>query len=82
MSTLTDPRDFDSSRRHEPLLHNPDHAKVTIDGDPKTVFDIRKGMNLEATTVTDDTQTVIERNKSVVGQAPAPPATPREAVFC
>ncbi|MGB7308474.1 MAG: hypothetical protein WBC67_05345 [Candidatus Acidiferrales bacterium] len=54
------------------------HAKVTVGGEPKTVYDIRKGMTLEATTITDDTEAVVERNKSVVGQAPAPPATPRE----
>ena len=56
----------------------PNHAKLTIGGEPKTVYDLRKGMDLEATTVTDDTETVIERSKSVVGQAPTPPATPRE----
>ncbi|HEX4077154.1 MAG TPA: hypothetical protein VHX49_17270 [Candidatus Acidoferrales bacterium] len=54
------------------------HAKVTVGGQPKTVYDIRKGMTLEATTITDDTQTVVERNESVVGYAPASPATPRE----
>jgi hypothetical protein len=56
----------------------PNHAKITVGGEPKTVFDLRKGMNLEATIVTDDTHTVIERNKSVVGEAAASPATPQE----
>jgi len=56
----------------------PAHAKLTIGGDSKTVYDLRKGMTLEATTVTDDTHTVIERAKSVVGETLAPPATPRE----
>jgi hypothetical protein len=55
----------------------PNHARITVGGQPKTVFDLRKGMNLEATIVTDDTHTVIERSKSVVGEAP-PPATPQE----
>jgi hypothetical protein len=55
----------------------PSPAKITVGGQPKTVFDLRKGMNLEATIVTDDTQTVIERSKSAVGQAPTP-ATPQE----
>jgi hypothetical protein len=52
----------------------PDHAKFTIVGrkKPVTVFDLRKGMTLEATIVTDDTHTVIEQAKSVVGEAPAP----------
>jgi hypothetical protein len=55
----------------------PNDAKITLEGKSKTVFDLRKGMNIEATIVTDDTHTVIERNKLVVGQAPPPPATPR-----
>jgi LPXTG-motif cell wall-anchored protein len=56
----------------------PNHAKLVIDGHPKTVFDLRKGMQLEATIVTDDTHTVIEESKSVVGLAPALTPTPRE----
>lgn len=53
----------------------PDHAKFTIEGEPKTVFELKKGMNFKATIITDDTHTVIAENRSVVGQAP-PPATP------
>jgi LPXTG-motif cell wall-anchored protein len=56
----------------------PSHAKITVGGQPKTVFDLRKGMKLEATIVTDDEHTVIERSKSVVGEMPAPPATLQE----
>jgi hypothetical protein len=56
----------------------PSHAKITVGGKKKTVFDLRKGMKLEATIVTDDERTVIERSKTVVGQLPAPAATPRE----
>ena len=55
----------------------PDHAKFTINGEEKTAFDLRKGMSFEATIITDDSETVIERSKSVVGQAP-PPASPPE----
>jgi hypothetical protein len=57
----------------------PDHAKFAITGrrKPVTVFDLRKGMILEATVVTDDTHTVVEQTKIVVGQAP-PPAIPQE----
>jgi hypothetical protein len=55
----------------------PEHAKFTIDGEKKTAFDLRKGMSLEATIITDDTENVIERSKSVVGQAP-PLASPVE----
>jgi hypothetical protein len=55
----------------------PNHAQFTINGEKKTAFDLRKGMSFEATIITDDTETVIERSKSVVGQAP-PPASPLE----
>jgi len=55
----------------------PNHAKFTINGEKKTAFDLRKGMSFEATIITDDTETVIERSKSVVGQAP-PPVSPLE----
>jgi hypothetical protein len=56
----------------------PSHAKITVDGKSKTVFDLRKGMNLQATIVTDDQHTVVERSKNVVAKLPAAPATPRE----
>jgi LPXTG-motif cell wall-anchored protein len=56
----------------------PSHAKFTIDGKKKTAFDLRKGMSFEATIITDDTETVIGRSKSVVGQT-SPPASPVEA---
>jgi LPXTG-motif cell wall-anchored protein len=55
----------------------PEHATFTINGQSKTVFDLRKGMDVETTVITDDPQTVIERSKNVVGQLPPPPATPR-----
>ncbi len=56
----------------------PSHAEITVGGQPKTVFDLRKGMDLEATIVTDDTHTVVERSKAVVVEAPVAPATPQE----
>jgi hypothetical protein len=55
----------------------PDHAQFTIHGQPKTVFDLRKGMNVEATVITDSEEKVISTNKSVVAEIPSP-ATPRE----
>lgn len=55
----------------------PSHAKFTINGERKTAFDLRKGMSFEATIITDDTETVIDRSKTVVGQAP-PSALPVE----
>jgi hypothetical protein len=53
----------------------PDHAKFVIDGKTKTVFDLKKGMRVKATIVTDDEHTVIEQTKFAFGKAPA---TPRE----
>lgn len=57
------------------LYKVPSHATFTINGQKKTVFDLRKGMKLEATIVTDEPQTVVAYSKTNVGQAPAP-ATP------
>ena len=54
----------------------PNDAKFTIDGKEKTVFDLRKGMKIKATIVTDDEHTVVEQSKFAFGQAP--PQTPRE----
>lgn len=48
----------------------PKDAKFTIGGKAKTVFDLRKGMKLTATIVTDDTHTVVQETKTVVAQLP------------
>jgi hypothetical protein len=53
----------------------PSHAKISLNGKKATAFDLRRGMMLEATIVTDEPQTVVTQSKTVVGQAP-PPATP------
>lgn len=55
------------------IFRVPDHAQFYVNGAPKTVHDLRPGMNFEATIVTDDTHTVVSQNKTVVGQAPPPP---------
>jgi hypothetical protein len=55
----------------------PDHAKFTIDGQKKTVFNLRKGMKVQATVVTDETETVLESSKHVVGTPPLP-ETPQQ----
>jgi len=57
------------------LYKVPSHARFTVNGQPKTVFDLRKGMNFEATIVTDEPQTVVTSSKSTIGQLP-PPSTP------
>ena len=54
----------------------PKDAKFIVGGKEKSVFDLRKGMKFNATIVTDETETIVANNKSVVGEAPAP-ATPR-----
>jgi len=54
----------------------PSHAKFIVNGEPKTVFELRKGMRFKATIVTDDEHTVVAQNKSIVGEAPKP-ATPQ-----
>jgi hypothetical protein len=57
----------------------PSHAKFVIDGEQKTVFDLKKGMNIKATIVTDETQTVIQQTKNTVGEAPIPRELPQIA---
>lgn len=54
------------------LYKVPSHAKFFVNGNPKTVWDLRKGMKLEATIVTDEEQTVVEQAKSNFGYAPPP----------
>ena len=56
----------------------PSHAKFTINGEKKTVFQLRKGMQLTATVITDEPQTVLESSKHVVGQAPPAPEMPQQ----
>jgi LPXTG-motif cell wall-anchored protein len=61
------------------LYKIPNHAKLVINGQQKSVSDLKKGMQIEVTIVTDDTHTVTEQTKSVAGMAPAAPiATPAE----
>jgi sortase A len=48
----------------------PSDAKFTIEGREKTAFDLRKGMKIKATVITDEEQTVVESNKLAFGQAP------------
>lgn len=55
----------------------PEDASFMIGGKQKTVYDLRKGMTITATIITDDEHTVMEQAKSIVGQAP-PPAIPHE----
>jgi hypothetical protein len=59
----------------------PKHAKFTVNGQPKTVFDLRKGMSFKATIITDEPQTVVAENRTIVGQTPIPAAPPMGGVL-
>lgn len=52
------------------LYKVPSHAQFTINGQKKTVFDLKKGMMFEATIVTDSPETVHSITKASVGTAP------------
>ena len=60
-----------------PTFKVPDHATFTINGEQKTVFDLRKGMKIKATIVSDEEQSVVEQAKLAYGKAPQV-ATPQE----
>ena len=49
----------------------PKNQKFTIDGQEKTVFDLRKGMTVTATAVSQVPETIVSTDRSVSGQ-PAP----------
>jgi hypothetical protein len=51
----------------------PDGTKFKIDGQDKTVFDLRKGMNVSATVVTTAPEVVVTQQRAVTGTAPPPP---------
>src|SRR5215475_5421326 len=54
----------------------PKGQKFMIDGQEKTIFDLRKGMNISATVVTQVPETVVAQQSKVTGSAPPPPETP------
>jgi len=52
----------------------PDGQKFMIDGQEQSVFQLKKGMNISATVVTESPETVLSTaNSGVSGTAPAPP---------
>ncbi len=55
----------------------PEDQKFTINGEEKTVFDLRKGMNVTATVVTQVPETVVAQQTKVTGSAPPPLETPQ-----
>lgn len=54
----------------------PKDQKFMIEGQEKTVFDLRKGMNISATAITQAPETVIAESRKVTGEMPPPPPTP------
>ena len=48
----------------------PSHARFKIGDKDKTVFELKKGMKLEATIITDSTENVVASNKETSGTAP------------
>ena len=54
----------------------PKGQKFTIDGQEKTAFELKKGMNVSATVLTEVPETVVAEQRKVTGSAPPPPATP------
>jgi len=63
------------------LYKVPSHARFTVNGKQKTVFDLRKGMMIEATIVQEEPKSVVEFSKSNVGQAPIPQLPPMLGVM-
>jgi len=59
----------------------PSHAKFIVNGQEKTVFDLRKGMSFEATIVTDEPQTVVASSKTTFGRVPTPATPPLYGVL-
>ena len=54
----------------------PKDQKFMIDGEEKTAFDLRKGMNVSATVIQQVPETVVAQQRKTTGTAPPPPATP------
>jgi LPXTG-motif cell wall-anchored protein len=54
----------------------PKDQKFMIDGQEKTAFDLRKGMNVSATVLTQVPETVVAQQRKLTGSAPPPPPTP------
>jgi hypothetical protein len=57
----------------------PEGTTFNIGGEKKTVFDLRKGMNVSATVVTETPETVVASNRMITGQAPPTPPAPPSA---
>lgn len=54
----------------------PKDQKFKIDGEEKTVWDLRKGMKINATVLSEVPQTIVAQQREVSGKMPVPPPTP------
>lgn len=54
----------------------PKDQKFMIDGREMTVWDVKKGMMISATVLTEVPQTLVAQERQVTGEMPPPPATP------
>ncbi len=54
----------------------PKGQKFTVDGQQTDAFGLRKGMQISATKVVEEPQTVVEQQKQVTGTMPPPPTPP------
>jgi RNase P/RNase MRP subunit p29 len=54
----------------------PEGQKFTIDGQQVDAWGLKKGMQVSATKVVEEPQTVVERQQRVTGSAPPPPPPP------
>jgi RNase P/RNase MRP subunit p29 len=54
----------------------PKGQKFTVEGQETDAFGLRKGMQISATRVVEEPQTVVEQQRQVTGSMPPPPAPP------
>lgn len=63
------------------IFRVPSHAQFIVNGKPKSVFDLRKGMTFEATIITDEPQTIVAHSRTAVGTSPVPLPPPLVGVL-
>jgi hypothetical protein len=54
----------------------PKDQKFMIDGQEKSVFELKKGMVVSANVITESPETVVEQTRKVTGEMPPPPTPP------
>jgi hypothetical protein len=54
----------------------PKDQKFMVEGKEKTVFDLKKGMEISATAITETPETEVSATRKVTGAMPPPPPTP------